>query len=63
VVTDADRRWEETKMESRELVQELTLLQTRGSELHQAIVGPLMVRGQLSEGMRVTAVHHTEMAE
>jgi hypothetical protein len=45
VVADADRQWEEAQRECRELVQELTLLQTRGSELCQAIVGPLKVRG------------------
>jgi hypothetical protein len=44
------------------LVQELTLLQTRGSELCLAIVGPPMVRGHLSEEMQSAIVCHTDMA-
>jgi hypothetical protein len=43
------------------LVQELTLLQTRGFELCLAIVGSPMVQDHLSEGMRSVAVYHTEM--
>jgi hypothetical protein len=45
----------------RERFEELTLLQTEGSELCLAIVGPAWVRNHLSEGMRITALHHTEM--
>jgi hypothetical protein len=45
----------------REQFKELTLLQTRGSELYHAIVGPPWVRHHLSEGMRLAAFRHTEM--
>jgi hypothetical protein len=38
-------------------------MQTRGSELCLAIVGRLRVRSFLSEGMHITALHHTGMAE
>jgi hypothetical protein len=44
-----------------DLVQELTLLQTRGSELCLAKVGPSTVRGHLLEGMQIAAGRHTEM--
>jgi hypothetical protein len=44
-----------------ERFEELTLLQTQGSELCLAIVGPPWMRNHLSEGMRITALHHTEM--
>jgi hypothetical protein len=63
VVADVDRRWEEDERECLERVQELTLLQTRGSELCQAIVGPPKVRGHLSEGMWITIIHHIKMVE
>jgi hypothetical protein len=63
VAADADRRREEAERECRELVRELTLLQTRGSELCQAIVSPPMGRGQLLEGMWIATVRHTEMVE
>jgi hypothetical protein len=49
-------------MEHHTQFQELTLLQTRGSELCLAIVGPPRVRNHLSEEMRLVALHHTEMA-
>jgi hypothetical protein len=39
------------------------LLQTRGSELCHAIVGPPWVRNHLSEGMRLAAFLHTKMAK
>jgi hypothetical protein len=41
----------------------LNLLQTRGSELCHAIVGPPRVRSHQSKGMRIAALHNTEMAE
>jgi hypothetical protein len=41
----------------------LTLLQTRGSELCHAIIGPPRVRNHLSEGMRIAALHHTKMVK
>jgi hypothetical protein len=44
-------------------VEELTLLQTWGSELCLAIVGPLRVRSHLSKGMQIIGLCHTEMAE
>jgi hypothetical protein len=48
--------------EHQEQFEELTLLQTQGSELCLAIVGSPRVRNHLSEGMRVAALCHTEMA-
>jgi hypothetical protein len=44
-----------------DLVQELTLLQTRGSELCLAKVGPSTVWGHLLEGMQIAAGRHTKM--
>jgi hypothetical protein len=61
-VADAERRWEVSTREHWEQFEELTLLQTRGSELCHAIIGPPRVRNHLSEGMRLAALHHTEMA-
>jgi hypothetical protein len=60
---DAERWWEESERECQERVQEHTLLQTWGSELCQAIVGPLRLRSHMSKGMRIAALCHTEMAE
>jgi hypothetical protein len=37
-------------------------LQTRGSELCLAIVGPLRVRSHLSVEMRIASLQHIEMA-
>jgi hypothetical protein len=58
---DAECRWEVSEMECRVQFKELTLLQTRGSELCLAIIGPPRVRNHLSEGVRNIALHHTEM--
>jgi hypothetical protein len=58
---DAERQREETKREQQEQFEELTLLQTQGSKLWLAIVSPPWVRNHLSERMRITALHHTEM--
>jgi hypothetical protein len=45
-------RWrEESERECWERVEELSLLQTRGFELCQEIVGPSRVRSHLLEGM------------
>jgi hypothetical protein len=63
VVAGVDWWQEEVERECQERVRELTLLQTWGSELCQAIVGPLKMRGQLSEGMWIAVVSHTEMDE
>jgi hypothetical protein len=63
VVADVDRREEEAERDCWEWVQELTLLQTQGSNLCQAIVGPLKLRGHLSNWMRIAAACHTEMVE
>jgi hypothetical protein len=52
---DADRQ-------CRDLVHELILLQTWGSELHQVIVSPPMVLGHLLEVMQFAAICHAEMA-
>jgi hypothetical protein len=60
---DAERQQEKSERERREQFEELNILQTRGSELYRAIVGHLWVRNHLSEGMRITALHHTEMVE
>jgi hypothetical protein len=48
--------------ERREQFEELTLLQTRGSDLCHAIIDPPQARHHLSEGMRHAALRHTEMA-
>jgi hypothetical protein len=42
------RAWEVSERKRHKLFEELTLLQTRGSELCHAIVGPLQVRHHLS---------------
>jgi hypothetical protein len=52
-----------SEREHREQFEELTLLQTRGSELCHAIIGPPRARHHLSEGMRLAAIHHTKMAK
>jgi hypothetical protein len=43
--------------------EELTLLQTQGSELCHAIIDPPQVKHHLSEGMQLATLCHTEMAE
>jgi hypothetical protein len=48
--------------ERREQFEELTLLQTRGSDLCHAFIGPPRARHHLSEGMRHAALRRTEMA-
>jgi hypothetical protein len=53
--------WEVSKRECWEQFEELTRLQTPGSELCHAIVRPPQARYYLSEGMRHAALHHTEM--
>jgi hypothetical protein len=50
-----------SEREHREQFEELTLLQTRDSELCHAIVVPPRVRHHMSEGMRHAALHHIEM--
>jgi chromosome segregation ATPase len=60
MAADADRRWEDVKGQCKILAQKLTLLQTKVSELCQAIVGPQ--RPPPSEEMQVATAHHTEMA-
>jgi hypothetical protein len=42
--------------------EELTLLQTRGSELCHGIISPPQARHHLPEGMCLVALRHTEMA-
>jgi hypothetical protein len=59
---DIDRQWEDAEKQCQDLVQELTLLQTRESELCLAIVGLPRVWGHLFEGMRIAIICHTEMA-
>jgi LPS sulfotransferase NodH len=49
-------------IQCQELVQELILLQTRGSKLWLAIVGLPTVWGHLMEGMHSVIIRHTEMA-
>jgi hypothetical protein len=59
----AERRaWEVSEREHQEQFVELTLLQTRGSELCHAIIGPPQARHHLSEGMRLAALRHIGMA-
>jgi hypothetical protein len=50
-----------SKREHRAHIEELTLLQTRGSELCQAIIGHPQAKHHLSEGMRLATLRHTEM--
>jgi hypothetical protein len=61
--TNSERWREESERECQEQVEELTVLQTRGSKLCLAIVGLPRVRNHLWEGMRIAALHHTKMAE
>jgi hypothetical protein len=59
----AERRGQEVpNSEWQEQFEELTLLQTRGSELCHAIIGPPWVRHHLFERMHLAALCHTEMA-
>jgi hypothetical protein len=60
---DAERQWEVSEMELWEHFEELTLLQTRGFELCLTIIGPPQVRNHLLEGMHITSLRHTKMAE
>jgi hypothetical protein len=62
MVADAEWQWEESKRGHWEQLEELILLQTRGSELCLAIIGPPQVRNHLLEGMRIAALRHTKMA-
>jgi hypothetical protein len=55
------RTWEMSEMEHRAQFEELTLLQTWGSKLCHAIIGPPRARHHLSDGMWVAALCHTEM--
>jgi hypothetical protein len=48
--------------EHQEQFKELTLLQTWGSELCHAMIGPPTVRHHLSEGMQLVALCRTTMA-
>jgi hypothetical protein len=59
---DVERWWEELERGCQEQLEELTLLQTRGSELCFAIDGPQWVWNHLSERMQIIALHHTKMA-
>jgi hypothetical protein len=59
---DVEWQWEKSKRERQKQFEELNLLQTQGSKLCLAIVCPPRVRNHLSEGMRLAAFHHTEMA-
>jgi hypothetical protein len=62
VVADVELLWEEFERMRQEQFEELTLLQTWGSELCFAIVGPPRERNHLLEGMQIAALHHTKMA-
>jgi hypothetical protein len=53
---------EVSERESRVQFEELTLLQTLGSELCHTIVGPPRASHHPSEGMQHVALHHIEMA-
>jgi hypothetical protein len=52
---------EASKREHRAQFKEQTLLQTQGSKLCHAIVGPLRARHVLSKGIRLSSLHHTKM--
>jgi hypothetical protein len=56
------RAWEVSEREHREQFDELTLLQTQGSELCRAIVYHPWARHHLSKGMWLAALYHTAMA-
>jgi hypothetical protein len=60
-MADAEHWWEVFEREHRVQLEELTLLQTRGSKLCLAIVGPPRVRNHLPKGMQLVALRHTEM--
>jgi hypothetical protein len=60
-VADVKLGWEDAKRQCQDLVQKLTLLQTRGFKLWLAIVGLPTVQGHLSEGTRSDTICHTEM--
>jgi hypothetical protein len=51
------RVWEASERERQEQFEELTLLQTRGSELCHAVTGSPRARHQLFEGMRLCGPH------
>jgi hypothetical protein len=53
---------EVSEWERQEQFEELTLLQTWGSKLCHAVIGPPWARHHLSEGMWLAALHQTEMA-
>jgi hypothetical protein len=55
------RARETSEREHQERFEELTLMQTWGSMLCHAIAGPPRAR-HLSEGMRLAALRHTDMA-
>jgi hypothetical protein len=55
-VADVERRWEVFERKRWEQFEELTLLQTWGSELLHAIVGPPRVRNHLLVKMRLAAL-------
>jgi hypothetical protein len=55
------RAWEVSEREPQKQFEDLTLLQTHGSTLYHAIIGPPRVRHHLSEVMRLAALHHTSM--
>jgi hypothetical protein len=61
-VATAERRRVESERECQEQFEEFTLLQTRGSKLCLAIIGPSRVRNHILMGMWITALCHTEMA-
>jgi hypothetical protein len=50
-----------SERERREQFLKLTLQQTWGSKLCHTIIGPPRVRHHLFEGMRLAALHHTEI--
>jgi hypothetical protein len=58
----AERQAQEvSERERQEQFEELTLLQTQGSKLCHAIIGPQCVRDNLSEGMGLVALRYTKM--
>jgi hypothetical protein len=58
---NAEHQWEVSERECREQFEEITLLQTWGSELCHTIVGPPGVSNHLSEGMQLAALYHIEI--
>jgi hypothetical protein len=61
MAANAERWWDVSEREHREQFEELTILQTWGSKLCLAIIGPPWLRNHMLERMWVAILCHTEM--